>query len=200
MGLRFMQRYQCGYDEKINETIVELQKIVVLELTWDFRVGDAYIQRVLMLVDSGAYDQVKPIWISRVLEVIKLMSQKRISIVDANILVLGLTFKEDCPDLSNTKVVDLLSELAPYNASVDVYDPWVSNEEAQHEYGLELVNKAEKGKYDAIIIAVSHHQFKQLGAEGLHALGKKITCFMTLNIFSRPVMLMGGCKIRRNAA
>ncbi|MBE9564202.1 MAG: Vi polysaccharide biosynthesis UDP-N-acetylglucosamine C-6 dehydrogenase TviB [Proteobacteria bacterium] len=106
-------------------------------------------------------------------EVIKLMSQKRISIVDANILVLGLAFKEDCPDLRNTKVVDLLSELAPYNANVDVYDPWVSHEEAKHEYDLSLIDEPEKGHYDAIIIAVSHQQFKEMGAEGLHALGKK---------------------------
>mgnify|MGYP000126531271 FL=1 len=106
-------------------------------------------------------------------EVIKLMSQKRISIVDANILIMGLSFKENCPDLRNTKVVDLLSELAPYNANVDVYDPWVSHEDAKCEYGLNLVNEPEKGTYDAIIIAVSHQQFKEMGAVGLHALGKK---------------------------
>lgn len=106
-------------------------------------------------------------------EVIKLMSQKRISIVDAKILIMGLTFKEDCPDLRNTKVVDLLSELEPYNANVDVYDPWVSHEDAKHEYGLNLVNEPGKGAYDAIIIAVSHQQFKEMGAEGLHALGKE---------------------------
>lgn len=105
-------------------------------------------------------------------EVIKLMSQKRISIVDANILILGLSFKEDCPDLRNTKVVDLLSELAPYNANVDVYDPWVSHEDAKHEYKLDLINEPVKGHYDAIIIAVSHQQFKEMGAKGLHALGK----------------------------
>ena len=105
-------------------------------------------------------------------EVIKLMSQKRISIVDANILIMGLTFKEDCPDLRNTKVVDLLTELSPYNANVDVYDPWVSHEEAVHEYGLDLVVEPEKGAYDAIVIAVSHEQFKKMGADGLHALGK----------------------------
>lgn len=106
-------------------------------------------------------------------EVIKLMSQKRISIVDANVLIMGLSFKEDCSDLRNTKVIDLISELAPYNANVDLYDPWVSKEDAKHEYDLELVNKVEKGNYDAIIIAVSHQQFKDMGAEGLHALGKQ---------------------------
>jgi len=105
-------------------------------------------------------------------EVIKLMSQKRISIVDANILIMGLSFKEDCPDLRNTKVVDLLTELSPYNANVDVYDPWVNHKEAAHEYGLDLVGETEKGAYDAIIIAVSHKQFKEMGADGLHALGK----------------------------
>ena len=68
MGLRFMQRYQCGYDSKVSATIDELQKDVVSELTWDFRVGDAYIQRVLMLVDTGAYDQVKSVWISNILK------------------------------------------------------------------------------------------------------------------------------------
>ena len=68
MGLRFMQRYKCGYEAKVNATISELQKDVISELTWDFRVGDAYIQRVLMLVDSGAYDQVKPVWISNILK------------------------------------------------------------------------------------------------------------------------------------
>ena len=105
-------------------------------------------------------------------QVIKLMSQKRISIVDANILIMGLAFKEDCPDLRNTKVVDLISELAPYNANIDVYDPWVSSDDAKEEYGLELVKKPEKAHYDAIIIAVSHKQFKEMGAEGIHALGK----------------------------
>lgn len=68
MGLRFMQRYQCGYEDKVNVTIAELQKDVISELAWDFRVGDAYIQRVLMLVDIGAYAQVKPIWISNILK------------------------------------------------------------------------------------------------------------------------------------
>lgn len=67
MGLRFMQRYQCGYDEIVSSTVHALQQDVISELTWDFRVGDAYIQRVLMMVDSGAYEQVKPVWINHVL-------------------------------------------------------------------------------------------------------------------------------------
>jgi hypothetical protein len=68
MGLRFMQRYQCGYDEKVASTIDKLQQLVVSELTWDFRVGDAYIQRVLMLTDSGAYNHIKPVWIKNILQ------------------------------------------------------------------------------------------------------------------------------------
>ena len=106
-------------------------------------------------------------------EVIKLMSQKRISIVDSNILIMGLSFKENCPDLRNTKVVDLFTELAPYNANVDVYDPWVSHDDAKHEYGIDMVSEPEKGSYDAIILAVPHKQFKEMGADGLHALGKE---------------------------
>ncbi|HHJ34704.1 MAG TPA: hypothetical protein ENJ87_02965 [Gammaproteobacteria bacterium] len=68
MGLRFMQRYQCGYDDTVNNTILALQEQVLSELSWDFRVGDAYIQRILMLVDTGAYDRVKPVWINRFLQ------------------------------------------------------------------------------------------------------------------------------------
>jgi hypothetical protein len=67
MGLRFMQRYQCGYNDVVESTINELRQVVISELTWDFRVGDAYIQRVLMLVDSGAYSNVKPVWIKNIL-------------------------------------------------------------------------------------------------------------------------------------
>lgn len=100
------------------------------------------------------------------------MSQKRISIVDANILIMGLSFKEDYPDLRNTKIIDLITELAPYNANVDVYDPWVSHEEAKHEYDIDLIDAPKKGGHDAIIIAVSHQQLKDMGSENLHALGK----------------------------
>ncbi|VAW65776.1 UDP-N-acetyl-D-glucosamine 6-dehydrogenase [hydrothermal vent metagenome] len=105
-------------------------------------------------------------------EVVKLMAQKKINIVDANILVLGLAFKEDCPDLRNTKVVDLLDELAPYNVNVDVYDPWVSHDEAMQEYDLKLIPKPEKNHYDAIIIAVSHNEFIKMGIDEMRKLGK----------------------------
>ena len=85
---------------------------------------------------------------------------------------MGLTFKENCPDLRNTRVVDIVRELADYNARVDVCDPWASAEEAQHEYGLVLVEQPEHGAYDAIILAVAHDQFRQLG-EAVRDFGKE---------------------------
>jgi UDP-N-acetyl-D-galactosamine dehydrogenase len=104
--------------------------------------------------------------------VIKLMTQRRIPAVGANILVLGLAFKENCPDLRNTRVVDVVAEFKSYHANVDIYDPWVSAAEAQHEYGLDLVDTLDAGKYDAIVHAVAHKQFSDLGADGIRALGK----------------------------
>ena len=107
-------------------------------------------------------------------EVTKLMARKKINIVDAKILMLGLTFKENCPDLRNTRVVEMIDELSEtYNANVDVYDPWVDREEANAVYKLNLVNKPELDTYDAIIVAVSHQQFKVMGLEGVKALGKQ---------------------------
>ncbi|MCB1820415.1 MAG: Vi polysaccharide biosynthesis UDP-N-acetylglucosamine C-6 dehydrogenase TviB [Candidatus Competibacteraceae bacterium] len=104
--------------------------------------------------------------------VVKLMNQRRIPVMDAKVLVMGLTFKENCPDLRNTRVVDIVQELRDYNAQVDVYDPWVNSEEAQHEYGIELISQLPTGHYDAIILAVGHRQFRELGAAGIRALGK----------------------------
>jgi UDP-N-acetyl-D-glucosamine/UDP-N-acetyl-D-galactosamine dehydrogenase len=106
-------------------------------------------------------------------EVVKLMAMKGISIVNSKILMLGLTFKENCPDLRNTRVVEMINELNIYHANVDIYDPWVSKEEAKHEYGIDVIDKPEAETYDAIIIAVSHDQFKKMGAHGIRALGKE---------------------------
>lgn len=106
-------------------------------------------------------------------EVVKLMATKKVNIVASKILMLGLTFKENCPDLRNTRVVEMIDELETYNAVVDVYDPWVSKEEALREYDITLIDKPELGHYDAIIIAVSHNQFAELGLEGLKAFGKE---------------------------
>ncbi|HCH4138126.1 TPA: Vi polysaccharide biosynthesis UDP-N-acetylglucosamine C-6 dehydrogenase TviB [Vibrio parahaemolyticus] len=107
-------------------------------------------------------------------QLVKKMLKKRIHVEGANVLVMGLTFKENCPDLRNTKVVDIISELKEYNINVDVMDPWCSNGEAQHEYGLTLCEKEKQGHYDAIIMAVSHNEFKEMGVEKIRSLGKPV--------------------------
>jgi UDP-N-acetyl-D-glucosamine/UDP-N-acetyl-D-galactosamine dehydrogenase len=85
---------------------------------------------------------------------------------------MGLAFKENCPDLRNTKVVDIVRELAEYNIQVDVYDPWVSVEEAQHEYGITPIAEPALNIYDGIILAVAHNEFRALGAECIRKYGK----------------------------
>ena len=106
-------------------------------------------------------------------EVINLMTKKRIQVVDSNILVMGLTFKEDCPDIRNTRVVDVVQELKGFHCNIDVYDPWIDKEESTRDYGITPVEQPEPGKYDAVIIAVAHHQFKAMGITAIRALGKK---------------------------
>ena len=105
-------------------------------------------------------------------EVIRLMVRKGINPVRARILVLGLAFKENCPDLRNTRVVDIVQALRGYNAEVDVHDPWVNADEAEHEYALRPIDAPNNGDYDAVIIAVGHRQFTSLGADGIRAFGK----------------------------
>ena len=105
-------------------------------------------------------------------QVSKLMTKKRIHIVDANILIMGLTFKENCPDLRNTRVVDLVEEFKGFNCNVDVYDPWVDKQEANHEYGITPVDSLAKGKYDAIVLAVLHDEFKKMSVKEINDLGK----------------------------
>ena len=104
-------------------------------------------------------------------EVIRLMVRNGINPVRARILILGLAFKENCPDLRNTRVVDIIAALQGYNARVDVCDPWVDADEAKHEYGLSLCRPGE-GEYDAVIVAVGHEEFRKLGAAGIRAHGK----------------------------
>lgn len=106
-------------------------------------------------------------------EIINLMTKKRIQVVDSNILVMGLTFKEDCPDIRNTRVVDVVQELSDFHCNIDVYDPWIDKEESIREFGITPVEQPEPGKYDAVIIAVAHHQFKSMGITAIRALGKK---------------------------
>ncbi|GAA0691564.1 Vi polysaccharide biosynthesis UDP-N-acetylglucosamine C-6 dehydrogenase TviB [Dyella marensis] len=105
-------------------------------------------------------------------EVVRLMVRKGINPVRAKVLVLGLAFKENCPDLRNTRVIDIVQALRGYNAQVDVHDPWVDAAECEHEYGLATLGAPAQGHYDAVIVAVGHRQFKALGAAGIRAFGK----------------------------
>jgi UDP-N-acetyl-D-galactosamine dehydrogenase len=105
-------------------------------------------------------------------EVIRLMVCKGINPVRARILILGLAFKENCPDLRNTRVVDIVEALNGYNAQVDVFDPWVDAAEAMHEYGINLIGAPQAAQYDAVIVAVGHRQFADIGSVGIRAFGK----------------------------
>jgi UDP-N-acetyl-D-galactosamine dehydrogenase len=99
---------------------------------------------------------------------------------------MGLTFKENCPDLRNTRVVDIVRELADYNVATDVYDPWVSVEEVQHEYGLTPIAEPQSGSYDAIVLAVAHEQFRAMGAGKIRALGKDAHVLYDLKYILSP--------------
>lgn len=105
-------------------------------------------------------------------QLIKVMIKRRIQIEGARVLVMGLTFKENCPDLRNTRVIDIVAELRDYNCEVDVYDPWVSIDEAEREYGIRPVRQAASAAYDGIILAVAHDQFKDMGVEVIRGYGK----------------------------
>ncbi|MGE8561115.1 MAG: Vi polysaccharide biosynthesis UDP-N-acetylglucosamine C-6 dehydrogenase TviB, partial [Acinetobacter sp.] len=107
-----------------------------------------------------------------VTQLVKGMLKKRIQVEDAKVLILGLSFKENCPDIRNTRIIDIVNELKEYHTNIDVYDPWVDAQEAEHEYGINPVSTLENGKYDAVILAVAHHQFKEMGVEKIRALGK----------------------------
>jgi UDP-N-acetyl-D-galactosamine dehydrogenase len=105
-------------------------------------------------------------------ETVKLMLRKGQQVLGGKVLVLGLTFKENCPDVRNTKVVDIVRHLQAYNAQVDVYDPWIDLAEAEHEYGLKCLAQApEPGSYSAVILAVAHREFQALGDAGIRAFG-----------------------------
>ncbi len=105
-------------------------------------------------------------------QLVKLMLKKLIQVGQSKVLVMGLAFKENCPDIRNTKVVDIIDELKSYGVTVDVFDPWVSKEDAVHEYGINLVNEPQQNHYDAVVIAVSHKQFKDMGVSKIRTLGK----------------------------
>lgn len=100
-------------------------------------------------------------------ELVKAMLKKSIQVKGSRVLVMGLTFKENCPDIRNTKVVDILSELSEYGVNADIYDPWVDVAESMHEYKVTPIAQPEPGSYDAVILAVAHNEFRQLGIEGI---------------------------------
>lgn len=109
-----------------------------------------------------------------VAQLVKAMTKKRIQVEGARVLVMGLAFKENCPDLRNTRVVDVVNELKDYNCAVDIYDPWVASDEAKREHDLTIVSAPRHGSYDAIVLAVAHRQFGEMGTQGIRALGKPI--------------------------
>ncbi len=108
-----------------------------------------------------------------VTQLVKSMIKKKIQVEGAKVLVLGLSFKENCPDIRNTKIIDIVKELQEYHIDVDIYDPWVNADEAEHEYGIRTTDALQNGIYDAVILAVAHEQFVALGAEKIRALGKE---------------------------
>jgi UDP-N-acetyl-D-glucosamine/UDP-N-acetyl-D-galactosamine dehydrogenase len=105
--------------------------------------------------------------------VAQLMIRKRIHVKGSRILMMGLTFKENCPDVRNSKVADVVRELAKYGAKVDVYDPWVNGAEAEHEYGIKPIRKPAKGRYDAIVLAVAHKEFRDMGLDTIRGFARK---------------------------
>lgn len=107
-----------------------------------------------------------------VTQLVKGMLKKRIQVEGAKVLILGLSFKENCPDIRNTRIIDIINELKEYHVNVDIHDPWVDAQEAKHEYGISLAGTLSEGVYDAVILAVAHEQFKAMGAEQIRALGK----------------------------
>jgi UDP-N-acetyl-D-galactosamine dehydrogenase len=107
-----------------------------------------------------------------VTQLVKTMIKKRIQVEGAKVLVLGLSFKENCPDVRNTKIIDIVDELEEYNIEVDVYDPWVDSDEAEREYGIAPISKPSNNQYDGIILAVAHKEFAQMGVSAIRELGR----------------------------
>ena len=119
-------------------------------------------------------------------QLVKAMTKKRIHVDGAKVLVMGLAFKENCPDLRNTRIVDIVTELNDYNCNVDVYDPWVDPAEAKHEYGITCIEQPNTGTYDAILLCVAHEQFKSLGAASIRQLGKPNAILYDLKYLLKP--------------
>jgi len=107
-------------------------------------------------------------------QLVKLMTERRILVSDSKILILGFAFKENCPDLRNSKVVDIVAELTKFDAKTDVYDPWVDADSAEHEYGIRPIKTPKAGSYDAVVLAVAHDEFKAMGVRKIRQLAKKL--------------------------
>jgi UDP-N-acetyl-D-glucosamine/UDP-N-acetyl-D-galactosamine dehydrogenase len=113
--------------------------------------------------------------------VVRLMMKRGFPVVGSRILVMGLTFKENCPDLRNSKVIDVIHGLQEYNAQIEIWDPWADAEEAQHEYGIDIErHEPARGRYDAVVMAVAHHEFQAMGPEKVRALGRPGSVFFDL--------------------
>jgi UDP-N-acetyl-D-galactosamine dehydrogenase len=119
-------------------------------------------------------------------QLVKGMLKKRIHVDGARVLVMGLTFKENCPDLRNTKVVEIVNELKDFGVQVDCYDPWVNSKEAEYEYGISPILEANPGTYDAVVLAVAHKQFAEIGVEQIRALGKPVHVLYDLKYILSP--------------
>ena len=112
-----------------------------------------------------------PIYVAA--EVVRLMTRKRIHVNGARVLILGMTFKENCPDIRNSKVIDVVRELGKYGAQIDVHDPWADPRECRHEYGIRPVTRLTRNRYDAVVLAVAHREFRDLKAVGIRSLCRK---------------------------
>ncbi|MBV5316187.1 MAG: Vi polysaccharide biosynthesis UDP-N-acetylglucosamine C-6 dehydrogenase TviB [Desulfobulbaceae bacterium] len=125
-------------------------------------------------------------------ETVKLMLKKRIHVADAHILILGLTFKENCPDLRNTRVIDIITELNTFGAQVEVYDPWIDQEEAARHYGVTMIGELQPNRYDAVVLAVAHQEFTRFSAENLRRICKPAAVIYDVkNIL--PPEIVDGC-------
>ena len=119
-------------------------------------------------------------------QLVKAMLKRRIQVDGARVLILGLTFKENCPDLRNTRVVDVVAELRDYGVQVDVHDPWVDPAEAQREYGIGLVTTPEPATYDGVVLAVAHDSYRDAGGTALRGYGSPDHVFCDLkSVFAR---------------
>jgi len=125
-------------------------------------------------------------------EVVKLMLKKRIHVADANILIMGLTFKENCPDLRNTRVMDIIEELNNYGANIEVYDPWADNKEAERLYGVTMIKDLPVNHYDGVVLAVAHDQFTDLTSDDLKKICRRLAVIYDVK-HALPEDVVDGC-------